>query len=322
MKITVILCTYNRCCLLAAALESVAASVLPESIDWEVLVVDNNSDDQTREVVEDACRRSPGRFRYQLEPRQGKSHALNTGIARAKGDVLAFMDDDVEVEPNWLENLTAPLRDGRFAGSGGRVLPNWPTSLPSWLAPEGWSALGPLAAFDQGSDQHPLTDPPVGTNMAFEKTMFEKYGNFRTDLGPCPGSEIRNEDSEFGRRLLSAGERLCYEPSAVVHHFVAPERLHPEYFLVWWFDKARSDIRESGIPRDTPWLIGGVPLSCFRRLARWTLQWMSTFDSRRRFECKLKVWVNAGLIVECFRLRRGITEKIEMSAAKTLHKQV
>src|SRR5580704_1493640 len=109
MRITVILCTHNRCRSLAKALESVAASQLSTSTDWEVLVVDNNSSDQTREAVETYCRRYPVRFRYVFEPQPGKSYALNSGIREALGEILAFMDDDVTVEPTWLQNLTANL---------------------------------------------------------------------------------------------------------------------------------------------------------------------------------------------------------------------
>ena len=111
MQITVILCTYNRCQSLARALNSLAASILPETIEWEVLVVDNNSSDQTKAVVSDFACRHPGRFRYRFEPQQGKSYALNAGIGEARGDILAFMDDDVTVEPVWLQDLTSALCD-------------------------------------------------------------------------------------------------------------------------------------------------------------------------------------------------------------------
>src|SRR5690348_15508289 len=123
VDITVIVCTYNRCRDLAGALDGVAASRMPTSVTWEILVVDNNSTDQTREVVEGFDHRYPGRFRYVFEPRPGKSFALNTGIANARGEVLAFVDDDVTVEPTWLHNLTAELHDGKWAGAGGRILP-------------------------------------------------------------------------------------------------------------------------------------------------------------------------------------------------------
>ena len=209
MNVTVILCTYNRCQSLGKALSSVAASTLPESIEWEVLVVDNNSRDQTRDVVEDFCVRYPGRFRYLLEPHQGKSYALNTGIREARGDVLAFVDDDVTVESTWLQNLTAALCSGEWAGAGGRILPQWPCAPPSWLPEKEWYGMAPLVMFDRGPEAGPLTDPPFGTNMAFHRRVFEKYGTFRTDLGPGLNGKIRNnEDTEFGRRLLAAGERL------------------------------------------------------------------------------------------------------------------
>ena len=133
--ITVIVCTYNRCRILADTLASVAASQMPSSVTWEVLVVDNNSADQTREVVEDFGRHHAGRFRYLLEPEQGKSHALNAGVTNANGEVLVFLDDDVTVEPTWLHNLTAELRGGEWAGSGGRRLPSAELIPPRWGPP-------------------------------------------------------------------------------------------------------------------------------------------------------------------------------------------
>lgn len=301
MNITVILCTYNRCGCLATALESVAASSLPDSVEWEVLVVDNNSSDKTRDVVEGFCRRYPGRFRYLFEPKQGKSYALNTGIREARGGVLCFMDDDVVVEPMWLRSLTAALNNGQWAGAGGRILPERGFSTPRWLSLEGRHPLAPLALFDLGPEARELTEPPFGTNMAFRKEVFEKYGDFRSDIGPCPGSEIRGEDTEFGSRLLAGGERLWYEPSAIVYHAVPNNRLQKNYFLVWWFDKARADIRASGIQPATKWSVAGIPIFLFCRLVVWTLRWAIAIDPCRRFSKKLAVWMVAGQILECSR---------------------
>ena len=133
MDITVILCPYNRSQSLANTLESLGASLLPESIGWEVLVVDNNSTDQTRQVVEDFCSRHPKHFRYLFELKAGKSHALNAGVSNAHSEILAFTDDDVTVEPSWLRNLTAPLGVPGWAGIGGRTLPASSFSPPLWL---------------------------------------------------------------------------------------------------------------------------------------------------------------------------------------------
>jgi glycosyltransferase involved in cell wall biosynthesis len=318
MKISVIVCTYNRSHCLATALESTAALTLPDSVEWEVLVVDNNSSDRTREVVEDFCRRYPGRFRYLFEAKQGKSNALNTGIREARGDILAFTDDDVTVEPAWLNNLTAALHSGEWAGAGGRVVPLWSSSPPSWIELKSRDALAPLAHFDLGPEAGELTETPFGCNMAVRKAIFDKYGGFRPDLGPSTESDFRqwshklpprnSEDSEFGNRLLVAGERLRYEPSAVVFHPVQENRVQKKYFLAWWFEKGRADVVRSGAPSGTQcW--HGIPLRDFPRLAVWVLRWIFTAEPRKRFANKLVVWTMAGTMLESYRQTGGHKER-------------
>jgi glycosyltransferase involved in cell wall biosynthesis len=305
MKITVILCTYNRSELLAKALQSIASLGLLEAAEWEVLVVDNNSTDRTRAVVEEFCSRHPGRFRYMFEPQPGKSHALNAGIRAASGEILAFTDDDVTVEPTWLHNLTAPLQNLEWCGVGGRTLPEQGVTMPRWLSAGQRQTLDPLAIFDRGTAGFELKETPFGNNMAFRKAVFDKHGGFRTDLGPRPDSEIRSEDTELCQRLLSAKEKLWYEPTAVVYHAIAKNRLRKAYFQSWWFDKARGDVRAFPTAFDPCWRASGVPLVLFRRLAMWTLRWMTGVNPSRRFASKIKVWWVAGTIRECFHRSRA-----------------
>ena len=227
---SVVICTHDR----PAELEKCLAGLKAQTLNpTEVLVVDNNSTDRTPDLVASFCRQYPGRFRYLFEPRSGKSHALNTGIREAQGEILAFIDDDVVVEPNWLENLTAALANGEWVGAGGRILPERTFSPPRWIPLQDAYALAPLAMFAPDLEAGPLKDTPFGANMAFQRRVFEKYGGFRTDLGPEPGGRHpqKSEDSEFGHRLLAAGERFRYEPSAVVYHSVPANRLHQKYFL-------------------------------------------------------------------------------------------
>jgi len=309
MNLTVIICTFNRCQSLRNTLADVAAQSLPDGVEWEVLVVDNNSGDQTREVVDEYCRRYRGLFRYLFEPQQGKSYALNRGIHEARGGILAFTDDDVMLEPTWLQNLTAGLQheDEPWAGSGGRTLAERGFSPPPWLSLDRRDALAPLAIGDMGSEACELKEAPFGNNMAFRKAVLETYGGFRTDLGPLPGSSQpqKSEDSELGTRLLLAGMRLRYEPSAVVYHCVPKSRVAKDYFLQWWFDKARADIQAFGVPNPT-WCVAGIPLRMFRRLVVWTFRWMLTMEPRRRFDCKLNVWVLIAQIRECYRWRPNL----------------
>jgi glucosyl-dolichyl phosphate glucuronosyltransferase len=296
MKITVILCTYNRCQNLAKTLESLAQSALPDTVECEILVVDNNSTDQTRYVFEELARRYDGRFRYLFEPQQGKSYALNSGIHAASGEILAFTDDDITADKDWLWNLTAQLRDGKWAGAGGRVVPVWICAAPNWFPVE--HPWGPIVEFDLGLEPGVLTEAPIGANMAFRKEVFEKYGGFRTDLGRCGDSLISSEDLEFGRRLLSAGERLRYEPSSIVYHPVPENRLTKNYILTWWFDKARSDVRENRASSSTTVRVAGVPIQLFPKLAFWLARWMISIGPARRFDAKLTLWNIAGAVKE------------------------
>lgn len=296
--VSVILCTYNRCDSLARALRSLAVSQMPVSVDWEVLVVDNNSSDRTRVVVEELCRLYPRRFRYLFEPQQGKSHALNAGIGAAHGDVLAFVDDDVTVPATWLQNLTEPLRDNQWAGCGGRVLPAPGFSAPRWLALTGPNSLiGALCAyFEPDQPAGDLKIPPIGANMGFRKQIFEEYGGFRTDLGPHPENEIRSEDTEFARRVMLGGERLVYVPSAVVYHEVHEKRIRKGFFLAWWFDFGRGSVRETG-KGQTPGKIAKVLV----RIVYTAFLWMLSFSPERRFYLKCRVWFNAGKLAESYR---------------------
>jgi hypothetical protein len=85
-------------------------------------------------------------------------------------------------------------------------------------------------------------------------------------------------------------------------------RLQKRYFLAWWFAKARADIREVGIPPDTRWFAGGIPLYLFRRLVVWTLRWMVSIEPSRRFDCRISVWIQLGSILECYHgARNGTT---------------
>lgn len=306
MNITVVICTYNRCFTLARALDSVAAQLLPDSVSWEVVVVDNNSCDQTREVVEDYGRRFPGRFRYVFEPHQGLSRARNAGIHAARGEIIAFTDDDVIADSNWLRNLTASLFDGKCAGAGGRIVPPPDFTPPDWYAMDGTMDLPGafLPLFDLGNETCEMKKAPYGANMAFHKSMFEKHGMFRVDLGRFGDNLLMGEDTNFGNLLISAGEVLRYEPSALVQHPVPQERLSKKHFRAWWFDFGRTRIIERGVRR----ALFGIPgeyisiLSVLlRSLPIRLCRWLFTVEPRLRFSNECQVRLALGEIVQHYR---------------------
>jgi len=315
IAISVIMATYNRCALLPKALDSVLGSAVPESVQWEVVLVDNNSKDQTRQVADDYLSRHPNRLRYVRETQQGLSAARNAGIRESRGEVIVFTDDDIEAEIDWLWKLAAPLMQGEWGGAGGKVVPVWTCTPPRWFPLE--HPWGAIVSFDPGHGPGPLARPPLGANMAFRKEMFEKYGLFRTDLGRTGNNLLSNEDIEFGRRLMDGGERLRYEPGAVVHHPVPENRLRKDYILSWWYNKARSDMRDSGISDDTKWFVAGIPLHLFRRLAMGTLRWMVAVEPSKRFYRKACLWHSAGAFMECYENRLTAAKKRSAAQASS-----
>jgi glucosyl-dolichyl phosphate glucuronosyltransferase len=270
-----------------------------------VLVVDNNSTDATREVVEDFCRHYPGRFRYLFEPTPGKSYALNAGVANANGEILAFVDDDVTIEPRWLRNLTAELCSGEWAGTAGRILTADSFEPPAWL----WwqQCAGILCSnFDLGNQpvELDIDHPLCGANMAFRKTVFEKYGGFRVDLGPSPDRNVpsANEDTEFARRLIKAGESLRYEPLAVVYHGVLPARINKHFFLSRWFDLGRASIVEQDDHPDVlgiPWDYLSVMQRCVQ-ISAMGVRWVFARRANTRFFWRCMIWKQAGMMSELY----------------------
>src|SRR5258708_17764982 len=139
MDLTVIICTWNRAKSLAVVLKSLDASVVPEGLEWEVLVVDNNSKDDTRAVCESFLAKNPRRFRYLFHGTQGKTNALNAAIREARSEILALTDDDLTVDPHWVTEIFDAFQKYDCAAVGGKIVPVWNCKKPSWSALDGRS---------------------------------------------------------------------------------------------------------------------------------------------------------------------------------------
>ena len=198
MNASVILCTYNRASTLSRALESLSDLDVPAGLDWEVLVVDNNSTDDTRAIVERVAAEARLPCRYVFEPQQGKSFALNAGIAQALGQVLVFTDDDVTFDRGWLRALLAAFDAPDCAGVGGQIVPVWPAPPPRWFSDTGPYRLLPAVVGYQFDTSGPVIRPPYGANSAYRRVMFDRYGQFRTDIGPRGRGMIRGETLSSG----------------------------------------------------------------------------------------------------------------------------
>ncbi len=301
MDVSVVLGTYNRAASLQTTLETFRGLVCPTDLKWELLVVDNNSSDDTREVIQKFARTAEFPVRYIFEKRQGKSIALNAALGEAKGEIIAFTDDDVLVHPDWLTNLTRTFERFECAAVAGRTVPLWNHPKPDWLKMEGQQAV---VNFEPGDEFKEIRVPPLGANSAFRKNVFAKYGLFRLDLGPNGSRHtITCEDWEFGERLMRAGEKIVYCPTAIVHHPVDPQRTTKKYFLEWYYYNGVSLTRMAGLP-DFGVFYFGAPRWLYRELLTNGLRWMFTFDKNRRFNLKLRTYKSVGDIVESNRLSR------------------
>jgi glycosyltransferase involved in cell wall biosynthesis len=232
--ISVILCTYNRCELLARAIDSLLAQECP-GLRYELLIVDNHSADATRQVCEAYVRRQAIPLRYLHEAQQGVSFARNTGIRQAKAPILAFCDDDVCVSSDWLASIKRAFDEHpEIAGVGGRVLPLWQQEAPAWLTRQHWM---PLALQDYGEAAVVVDSGNrlclITANLALRREVFETTGFFSPALQRVKDGIGSMEDHELHVRLWAAGYRELYVPEVVVRALVQPERLSREYHRRW-----------------------------------------------------------------------------------------
>jgi glycosyltransferase involved in cell wall biosynthesis len=281
--ITVLICTFNRSELLRRTLESLSRVQAPAGWRWDVLIVDNNSSDDTRAVVDSAATSFPVPMRYAFEGQPGKSSAFNRGIAETSAAVIASTDDDVIVSEGWLTAATAPLLDASQAidYTGGPVEPAWEAPPPSWF-PTGRSDLwGTIAILDYGAEAFVFEDRhrvPLGANVAFRRSVFDRVGGFLPTLGrSTSGSTILGQElPELFRRGRAAGLRGQYVPAMRVRHHVPAVRLTRDYFRRWWFGKgvcrARVDrlhpITELGIDLRRVAHVMGIPRFMIRDVLR------------------------------------------------------
>lgn len=231
---SIIICTCNRPDLLKEALGSIARLKTTPDLSYEVLVIDNSPDGALRPAVESIRDAFKGKLSYHAETRRGKSFALNYGITKAKGDILAFTDDDINADENWLVTLNAKFNQYGCDGIGGRVLPVYPQGTPQWVKDNAVQIAGGVVIYDYGTQDFPLTDAHyafIGANYAFKREIFKEYGHFRTDLGP--GTPAMGEDTEFTERLLKLGKKLYYCGEVLIWHPFDPKRVTLSHMARW-----------------------------------------------------------------------------------------
>jgi GT2 family glycosyltransferase len=266
MSISVVIATYNRAPLLAECLGHLAMQNFGP--DDEVVVVDNGSTDETPRVIADAQDLFSIPVRRLLEATPGKSHAIAAALAVASGDVIAFTDDDVDVEPTWVDAIREAMSDPGIALAGGPVTARWERQPPRWLraAVEAYGRLAaPLGLLNYGSESFPLGPRTVlGANLIVRAEVLRKLGGYAPHLGKLRGTLLSGEDHELCMRVQQAGFRAVYWPELRVTHWVPCARMRARYSLAWFYWSGITHATlEDGEPRGRS--IFRVPLHFVKR---------------------------------------------------------
>jgi glycosyltransferase involved in cell wall biosynthesis len=311
MKYSIVIATYNRAADLRETLRSLAGQ-RPDGA-WEVIVVDNNSPDDTRQVVEEAARSFPVELRYLFESQQGRSPALNAGIRAARGSIVATTDDDVRVPADWLTRAAEGLDRLGCEYVGGRVLPIWGAPKPAWIPNRGGKQWAVIALLDYG----PLaiefgSRVPLGVNMAFRREAFDRAGLFDPDTGRKAGTLLGQEVREWCIRARKAGVRGFYVPDLVLEHIIPADRLNKAYFRRWfyWRGISRALLYErAGLDMEAPEQttldfstvphVGGVPRYLYRKALGALSGWVGATlagDTVAAFEHEVWLCFFAGIV--------------------------
>ena len=226
---SVVVCTYNRSDYLVKVLNCLNTQTLEKS-KYEVVVVNNNSTDNTEQVCDDFQKvNSNLNFIYTLEKSKGLSFARNTGIDLSKGSWTIFLDDDAEPVNDYLANISSFLDQfPKCIAAGGRIYPNYETNEPKWMS----KFLLPLvSAIDLGDNikKFPANKYPIGANMIFKKEVFQEIGNFNTELGRKGNQLLGGEEKEIFMKLRNISDEIYYIPNAEVLHLIPDKRLKIDF---------------------------------------------------------------------------------------------
>jgi GT2 family glycosyltransferase len=253
-SLSVVVCTHQRTRHLAACLAGLAALEMPV----EVIVVDSASLPPVRELVAEFRDRIPLLdYVYLAEP--GLSIARNAGLAAARSNLIAFIDDDAVPAPDWADRIVAGFADERVACVGGSCLPAFERPRPPWMS-DRLLALAGVSSF--GGVAHPVTrseEFPFGANIAFRRGPIDEVGGFDPDLGRRGSTLLSGEEYAVVTRLLENGQLVRIEPSAVVHHTVTAERLQAAYYRRRFFWQGVTRARMGGRLRRLGGLLLEVP---------------------------------------------------------------
>lgn len=267
ISFSIIVCTYNRAAQLAKALGTVNALELPAGVAAQLVVVNNNSPDDTASVCRQFAAASRFHFTYCEEREQGLSHARNRGLAVAEGAITIFTDDDVTVPSDWLVNYTDVFMRTDADCVFGKIIPDWGADGPPPWYDDGFSMI--FGKLDYGDLEFSVTSRRqefFGANFAIRRDLVTTYRGFDPTLGRTPDKLYISEERKLFLRLLADRRKMVYCPSIYVHHHVSDRMRSRQYVRQYYWDTAVSLVNIT--PANTSRQLFGVPYFRCVELAR------------------------------------------------------
>jgi glucosyl-dolichyl phosphate glucuronosyltransferase len=273
MKLHVVVPTYNRIKLLQRTIESLLSAPVPSGLDVTICVVDNNSKDDTEQIVRKIQSEAALPILYIKEEKQGLSHARNAGIQAATGDLVGFIDDDEKIDHDWY-NVAArefAVKDTQFIG--GPYLPEWEIPAPRWLPPGYHSVIGVVVPKPRGTFDNDFPGSLMGGNAIVRRNIFDQIGVYSVKLGRSGKGLLSDEDDEFYQRLLRAGIHGMYVPDLLIHHHVPANRLTRKYHRSWCYWRGASKGYLSRKSQESVRHLLGIPRYRIGRAVKGFLAW-------------------------------------------------
>ena len=297
MKLDLIVPTYNRSVLLSKCLSSIEQAVVPATMTPSVLVVDNNSTDDTAQVISDFIKQSKLSIRSLFVAQPGKSAALNRALSQTDGELVCLIDDDEEIDPMWFAVVDREFLDNpELDFIGGPCYPNWETPAPTWLPEDFDGAICSIPNTKRerfctwDNETNTGSAMLMGGNAVIRRAVLHQVLPYPEDLGKI-GRKIRSgEDEVIYHRLLAINAFGIRVPDLIIYHWIPAARLTKKYYRKWTVGRGISvgyQYRERSFEEAS---LFGIPRYMFGN-AIWSV--LTARSHKQRFRSQL-------IVLDCF----------------------